>query len=92
MFKKEFKLMVLSSAFFVALYLLWNWGEYSGLNGMYQVSVQSYFPLCILFSGTKVGYDLILFSDVNFGFVFLTLAVIINLYLGFKLQNNMKKA
>ena len=76
---KPFKLVVFSNALFFALYLLWNWNEYSILNGMYQVSIRAYFPLTILFSGTKVGYDILLVSDVNFGLVFFFLAMFVNL-------------
>ncbi len=90
MLKKEFKLMVLSNAFFIALYLLWNWAEYSGLNGMYQVAVNSHFPVSIQFGGTKAGYDILVFNDFNFGLILLILAVILNLYLAFKLQKQVK--
>ena len=86
MVKDEFKLILLSNAFFVALYLLWNWAEYSGLNGMYQVAVNSHFPVYIQFGGTKAGYDILVFNDTNFGLVFFILAVAVNLNLAFKLQ------
>ncbi len=86
MLEKEFKLMLLSNVFFVALYLFWNWAEYSGLNGMYQVAVNSHFPLYMQFGGIKAGYDILVFDDTNFGLIFLALAIAINLYLAFRLQ------
>ena len=81
--KPEFSLMVFSNALFIALYLLWNWNEYSSLTTIYQVAINAYFPLTINFSGTtQSGNGLILFQDSNFGLVFFLAAIFVNLYLG----------
>lgn len=78
--------MLFFNTVFVAFYLLWNWTEYSALNGMHQVSIQAYFPLTVLFSGTKVGYDILLVSDITLGLVLFLLEILVNLCFIYRLQ------
>jgi len=68
--------------------LLWNWAEYSILNPLSQVAIKAYFPLNIVFSGTSDGEGLSLFNDINFGLLFFSLAILVNLYLAYGLQKN----
>ena len=86
--KSEFKLMVFFDAVFVALYLLWNWSEYSILSPLYQVAVSAHFPWYIQFSGTPDGNSLVAFFDFNFGLLTLLLAILVNLFLAYRLQRN----
>ena len=79
--------MLFSNALFLALYLLWNWAEYSGLNGLYQVAISSHFPWYVQFSYTPDDVSAAFF-DLNFGLAILLLAVLVNLYLAYKLQRS----
>ena len=89
---REFKAMVLANAFLVALYLLWNWGEYSDLSRIYHVTTNANFPWYIQFSGsTQNGFGLIANFDFNFGLFLLLFAVTANLYLAYILQRQMAK-
>jgi hypothetical protein len=83
---KQFKTIVYFNAAFFVLYLLWNWSEYSVLSPLYQVAINSHFPLYIAFSGTSDGVGLDLFTDYNFGLLLFSLAIIVNLYLAYRLQ------
>ena len=89
---REFKAMVLANAFLVALYLLWNWSEYSGLARIYHVAIQTHFPWYVQFSGsTQNGFGLVVDFDFNFGLFLLLFAVLLNLYLSYTLQKQMSK-
>lgn len=89
--KLEFQLMVFLNALFVALYLLWNWSEYSILNGFGDsaVVVKAYYPWYIQFSGGRInapGVILFTDTDTNYGLAFFFLAILVNLYLAYRLQ------
>lgn len=87
MLRTEFKLMVLSNAFFALLYLLWNWNEYSTYSSVYNIVLSTHFPMYIQIGGTtKDGIGLIAAYDYNFGLVILLFAILVNLFLAFKLQ------
>jgi hypothetical protein len=84
--------MILVNAFFLALYLTWNWFEYSALTRIYHVVLSPQFPWGIQISGsTQNGYGLIADFDANLGLIILLLATVINLYLAFRLQRNGEK-
>ena len=80
--------MVGVNALLVAVYLLWDWAEYSLINGMYQVGIRAYFPWEVQFGGTKPGYDLLMVIDLNWGILLLIVAAVANLYLAFRLQKS----
>ena len=85
--------MILVNAFFVALYLTWNWFEYSALTTIYHVVLSPRFPWGIQISGTtQNGYGLIADFDANLGLIILLLAAVVNLYLAFRLQRNSEKS
>ena len=88
---KQLKTIVYINVVFFALYLLWNWVEYSILGPLYQVAINAYFPLNIVFSGTTPdGVGLSLFNDVNFGLLFFSLAMLANLYFAYNLQKSIE--
>ncbi len=72
---------------FVALFLLWNWAEYSAINGLGNpIYVITHFPLYIQYDGA--GNAVQIFIDSNFTLVLFLLATFINLYLAFRLQTS----
>lgn len=82
---KQLKLMVLVNALFVALYLLWNWAEYSAINNLGSpIYVVTHFPLYIQYEGA--GNAVQIFIDSNFTLLLFLLATLVNLYLAFRLQ------
>jgi len=87
--KSEFKLMVFCNAVLVMFYLLWNWAEDSAFSTIYNARISSDFPLYIQVGGsTQNGFGLIQFYDLNFGFLILLFAILVNLTLAYRLQGN----
>jgi cobalamin synthase len=85
--KSEFGLMVFCNGVFVALYLLWNWAEYSRLQSLGNpVAVSTHFPWYIQFSTS--GNAITVLFDTNFGLIFFLLAIFVNLYLAYRLQRS----
>jgi hypothetical protein len=87
---KDFKLMIIANAVFVFLYLGQTWGDYSALNQLskLQVPISASYPLEIRIIGfytysTNMGVELTLF---NFTLLIFIAAIIVNLYLAFRLQ------
>jgi hypothetical protein len=85
---KQLKLIVLVNALIIALYLYWNWTEYSILKPLYHVAITTNFPWYIQFSGTPDGNAIIVFIDINFGLMMLLLAIFTNMYFIITLQRN----
>jgi heme O synthase-like polyprenyltransferase len=79
--------MVLVNAVFVALYLSWNWAEYSAINGLGSpIYVTTHFPLYIQYEGA--GNAVRIFIDSNFTLLLFLLAIAINMYFLFRLQRS----
>jgi uncharacterized membrane protein (DUF106 family) len=89
--QKQFKLMILTNAVFVSLFLFFDWVEYEILNiGLLPngsiFMMKTYFPAYIYIEkGMPSGYEL--FYLPNFLLVIFVLATITNLYFLYKLQN-----
>ncbi len=82
---EQYKLMVLVNALFVALYLLWNWAEYSVINALGSpVYAKTYYPLYIQYVGA--GNAIQVFNDSNFALMLFLLAISVNMYFIFKLH------
>ena len=89
--KIEFTLMVYLNALLVALYLLWNWAEYSVLNGLNVYFINAYYPWYIQLSYTVEQAPGLLQRDVtepNFGLALVFIALFVNLYLAYRLQRS----
>jgi hypothetical protein len=84
---KLLKIMLLANALFVVLYLLWNWAEYSAINGLGSpVYITTYYPLKIQYVGA--GNAVHIFVDSNFTLLLFLFATFVNLYLAFRLQRS----
>jgi hypothetical protein len=86
---KDFKLMVLANAVFVALYVFFNWVEYSSLNlSSYSYpSIRTRFPLYFAITSYHPPTGAVVYSLVpNFNLMIFLVAISLNTYFIIRLQ------
>lgn len=77
--------MILIDATLLVAFVLWNLEEYPALDRLGSpVYVSLNFPFLIEF--VTAGHAALIFYDYNFSLAIFILAVVMNLYLAFKLQ------
>jgi hypothetical protein len=85
---KQFKLIVLANAFFVFVFVAYNWVEYSALNSFgYQVAIRAHFPWNIQFSVQNPNAPR-LDIESNYTLFLFLLATFVNLYLAYRIQRS----
>jgi hypothetical protein len=88
---RDFKLMLCVNGVFVFLYAFFNWVEYSLLNSSkYQITnIITHFPLYFEINSYTPGVNGVeLIVVTNYTLIIFVIAILLNLYLAFKLQRS----
>jgi len=82
---KQLKLMIFVNAVFVALFVFFNWAQYSAIRSLGSpVYVTTNFPWYVQYEGAENAVKI--FVDSNFTLFLFLFAIFVNMYFIYKLE------